>query len=414
MSAAPALKLRVRRVEGAPVVSLRCAVLGGARLEERPGQALITGRMLSEGTRRSSWSEIAEQAESRGMNLHSSGSYEAHGLSIDALAEDWSPALDRLAELLLESTFPEPRCEWLRRQAAAELESLGDQPDVLTGWAFAKQLYAPHPRARPVHGTASGLAALGAAECVAFHRAGLGRGLLISAAGDLDEEAVRARAEHLFASAGEGEPCRSEPASPGEPPAPDGREPRRRELDVPGDQAHLFLGHLSVPKAHPDAIALDVLAVILGAGSGLSGRLPTRIREREGLAYSTQVHTLAGAGLDPGRFVVYVGTSPETAAQAETAAREELERLLADGVGEREVEEAKAYLIGREAFRRETARQWAALMIEAELYGRPLDDPLWRREQLAAIDREAVESAARRHLRPSELYVTLGRNPQAA
>jgi zinc protease len=346
------------------------------------------------------------------MAIHSSGSFEGHGVSIDALAVDASLALEWLAELVLTPSFPEERCTWLRRQGAAELESLRDQPEVRTSWAFQRQLYIPHPRSRPVQGTAEGLAAFGAAECGEFHRRALQRGVLLTLAGDLsggaqgpagpDLRDLAARAEELFAGLARG-------GDPDEEPAPaQGLPELRQEVPVPGDQAHLFAGHLTVPRNHPDATALEVLAVILGAGSGLSGRLPTRIREREGLAYSTQVHTLSGAGVDPGRLVVYVGTSAATVEQAETGVREELERLLSDGVGEEEVAEAKSYLLGREAFRRETARQWAELMLDAELYALPLDHPRWRLEQFEAVDRSSVEAAAERHLRPRELRVTVG------
>ncbi|MCB1057204.1 MAG: insulinase family protein [Acidobacteria bacterium] len=395
--------LRVRRVPGAPVVAARCTLRGGARIEEIPGQVSVTGRLLTEGTTRRSWDRIAEQAEDLGMLLGSSGTFEGHGLSVDALAEDWRHALDGLAELLLDSTFPEDRCHWLCRQTAAELESLGDQPDVRTSWGFLEQLYTPHPRARPVQGTTEGLARLGAEDCAGFHRRALDRGFVLAVAGDLDEDQVRAHAQALLGA-------ETTAAVTGEQPvAPVGLAEPRREVVVAGDQAHLFAGGLSVTRDHADATALEVLAVILGAGSGLSGRLPTRIREREGLAYSTQVATLAGAGFDRGRWMVYVGTSPSTVAQAERAVREELARLLEDGVSEEEVADARAYLVGREAFRRETARQWATLMLEAELYGRPFDQPEWCLEQLEAVDRERIETVARRHLRLEELKVTVGR-----
>lgn len=395
--------LRVRRVAGAPVVASRCTLRGGARLEEIPGGASVTGRLLSEGTARRSWAEIAEQSEALGMQLGSSGSFEGHGVSVDALAADWRLALDWLAELVLEPTFPPDRCSWLCRQTAAELESLGDQPDVRASWAFLEHLYTPHPRSRPVQGTAEGLARLEPGQCQDFHRRALGRGLVLAVAGDLDEEAVRDHARRLF-----GPEATATTTAGEEPPEPVGLPVGRREVVVPGDQAHLFAGGLTVRRDDPDTSALEVLAVILGAGSGLSGRLPARIREREGLAYSTQVSTLAGAGFDRGRLVVYVGTSPATVVQAEVGVREELQRLIDDGVTEEEVTDARAYLLGREAFRRETARQWAGLMLEAELYGRPFDQPEWCREQLEAVDREAVERAARLHVRPDELRVTVG------
>ena len=174
------------------------------------------------------------------------------------------------------------------------------------------------------------------------------------------------------------------------------------------DQAHLYIGHLTVPRRHPDYAALELLAVILGSGAGLTGRIPVRIREREGLAYTAYAQTAAGAGTDPGRLVAYVGTSPATVEQAERGVVEEIARLVDGGIEDAELEEARAYLLGREPFRRETARQWAELLIDAEHYGLPLDDVDQRRQSLLALDRASVEAAARQHIVPDALRVTVG------
>ena len=56
-------EIRVRRVEGAPVVAVRLWICAGARREPIPGQALLTGRMLTEGTRTRDWRRIADDPE---------------------------------------------------------------------------------------------------------------------------------------------------------------------------------------------------------------------------------------------------------------------------------------------------------------------------------------------------------------
>lgn len=472
----PGLSVRVRRVPGPPVVAVRVWFCGGARTEAIPGQALIAGRLLAEGTRRRDFRRLAEEVESRGMLLSTYGSFETHGVALDALAADWETALEWAAEVALEPTFPEERCRWLVRQAAAELESLADQPEVLTAWGFLEQLYTPHRRALPLHGTAESLAGLTPADCAAFHRPAERR-TVIAIAGDLDEAAVSARAAELFAAAG------ARPRAEPEPPAPHGTGEARRRVELPpphegdgdGDgaagteppgggthpetlgiraggtvpegaapggfaegavepldadaepaithgsasgiaeaetggagQAHVYLGHLTVPRAHADYEALELLAVILGAGSGLAGRIPTAVRERAGLAYTATAQTVAGSGLDRGRLVAYAGTSVATAGRAERLVRDELARLVDDGITDVELDEARSYLLGRDPFSRETARQWADLMAQSEHYGLPLDDPARRRERLEAPDRAAVEEAARRHVRPDELVVTVG------
>lgn len=436
--------LQVRRVEATPVVAVRVWLPGGARVEAVPGLAYVTGRVLAEGTLRRSWREVADQVEARGMVLTTTGSFESHGLAVDALADDWRQALELAAEIVAEPAFPQERTAWAARQVAAELESLADQPEVRTAWAFLEQLYHPHRRALPLQGTADSLPGITPADCAAFHARGLAAGPRVTVAGLVDEEAVAARVEELFGelfaeiSAGADDAAEevavdAAPAPPEGlaerrivrlPPPGDGDEGEEDEgdgdelhtddgaVDTEGDaaagQAHLYLGHLTIERRHPDFEALEAAAVVLGAGAGLTGRIPERIREREGLAYAATAHTVAGAGFDPGRLVVYVGTGLGTVEAAEAAAREELARFVAEGPSEGEVADAVAYLLGRDPFRRETARQWADLLAEARHYRLPLDRPEWRRQRLERLTRDEVAAAVARHLRPDDLKVTVG------
>lgn len=402
VAVSPSPALRVRRIDGAPVVAVRLWLRAGARYERKPGQALITGRALAEGSLHRDWRRIAAEAEGRGMVLQSFGSFEGIGVSIDALAEDWELALGWAAELLLEPAFPAERCAWLATQAAAELESLADQPDVKTGWGFLAQLYAPHPRCRPLHGTFESLEGLKSEDCADFHARARRHGILGAVAGVIDEDAVAQRLAELLA------PQPPPVARFPEPPAPAGSVFRTFVETDAVDQAHLFLGHCTVPRRHPDFAALELAAVVLGSGAGLTGRIPNRIREREGLAYTAYAQTVAGAGIDPGRLVAYVGTAPATVEQAERGVREEIERFVVEGATDAELDEARAYLLGREPFHRETARQWADLLIEALQYDLPLDEAGHRGKELQAVDSIRLAEAARLHLRPSDLRATIG------
>jgi zinc protease len=175
-----------------------------------------------------------------------------------------------------------------------------------------------------------------------------------------------------------------------------------------GDQAHLLMGRLTVPVRDPDRVALEIAAVVLGSGPGLAGRIPARIREAEGLAYATHVATAAGAGLSPGRFVVYLGTAPGNIDRGREAVVEEVERLLAEGIGASEFEEARMYLLGSEPFRRETARQVAVLQAQSCLYELPFDQPGWLAKELAGLNRGSVQDAMARHLDPEGWFCTVG------
>jgi zinc protease len=406
VSAAPGVTAspwRVRRLPGAPLAVVRVALAGGARAEEIPGLALVTGRALAEGTRRRDWRALAVAAESRGMTAAGFGALESTGVAVDALAGDWQEAIELAAEMLLEPAFPEERVAWLARQAAAELEAQADEADVLTGRTFAALLYGEHPKGRPLQGDAGSLARITAADCARFHAAALARGGCVAVAGAIPEDEVRARLAARFPALGAADPRGLELAPP-----PDAAARRIEIVTRARDQAHLFVGQLTVAREHPDCAALELAAVVLGAGSGLSGRIPNRIRDREGLAYNASADAVAGAGLDAGRLVAYVGTAPERLARAERGVVAELERLLESGSTEEEIAEARSYLAGREPFRRETARQWADLAALGAIEGLPFEEAQWWRARLERPTRAEVEAALARHLDPARLSVAIG------
>jgi zinc protease len=401
--------VRVRRVDGPPLVAVRVSLPGGARLEDRAGLGLLAGRMLVEGTGRRDWSRIAAEAESLGMVLHATAGWDSTQVLVEALAGDWEIALEWAAELTLESTFPAARVAWQARQTAAELASLAELGDVRAGWAFARQLYGDHPRGRPLQGEAEALPGIESAHCSAFHCRALAQGAVVAVAGRIDEEAVRLKVESLFGGQDRPPPALdADPAPP--PPGESSTQPAWQETLLPeGEQAHVYLGRLTVRRGDPQVPALLLLGTVLGSGAGLTGRVPYRVREEEGLAYSAEVSTVGGAGLDPGRFEIYLGTSPDSVERAIECVRDELVRVVESGIGDDEIEPARAYLLGRLPFARETAAQWSALLTEAELYGLPLDRPGWVEERLRAVDLAEVERVAGRLLDPAELRITIGR-----
>jgi predicted Zn-dependent peptidase len=130
----------------------------------------------------------------------------------------------------------------------------------------------------------------------------------------------------------------------------DGRVPRVEPgptgagvaVDDDSEQVHLAIGGRSLPREHPDREALDVVNHVFGGG--LSSRLFDEIRERRGLAYS--VYSSTSAYVDAGAWTVYAGSMPEHAGEVERLVRREIDKLVADGVTDEELEVAVGYLTG--------------------------------------------------------------------
>src|SRR5262249_33613919 len=62
-------------------------------------------------------------------------------------------------------------------------------------------------------------------------------------------------------------------------------------------QLHYYMGHAGIRRTNPDYYKLLVMDYVLGTGPGFTDRLSSRLRDREGLAY-TVTATISGAAGD--------------------------------------------------------------------------------------------------------------------
>jgi len=159
---------------------------------------------------------------------------------------------------------------------------------------------------------------------------------VVSIAGAVDPDEVIDQITKAFDAIPEGD-GRSSRSAPATAPTP---EPLQIADDT--EQMHLVMGGRSLARGDADREALDVVNHVLGGG--LSSRLFDEIRERRGLAYS--VFSSATSFSDAGAWAVYAGTMPDHAAEVGRLVDVELERLLADGITDDELEIGKGFLAG--------------------------------------------------------------------
>ena len=66
-------------------------------------------------------------------------------------------------------------------------------------------------------------------------------------------------------------------------------------------QLQMFLGHVGIRRDDPDYYKLLVMDHVLGTGPGFTDRLSSRLRDREGLAYSVSAAITGVGGPGAGR-----------------------------------------------------------------------------------------------------------------
>jgi zinc protease len=394
---------------GVPLVELELMLdAGGERNpDSRPGLSSMTASMIDEGTARRSGPEIATELESLGGSLSCHADWNATRLRLKLLASDLDYGVALLAELLFEPVFPQHELDRLRQQTLAELKRRADQPAALADEAFAHHLYAGTVFASPLAGTKPALEALSRDELVAFHRVHYADGpSALNVAGDFEPQRLVAAVAEYFSprarSSASGTPADAPSTTQAvlDPGAAGGV--RVVVVDRPGaEQTELRIGHLGVPRRHPDRVGLGILNTLLGGK--FTSRINLNLRERHGFTYGASSRFVDRKSRGP--FLISAAVTTAAAARATEEVLGELTRLRAEPVPPGELDETRNYLLGVFPYGLQTIEGLAARLDEIALYDLPLDTPARYLAEVAAVRPEEISRLAQTHLQPERALV---------
>lgn len=397
--------------EGVPAFCLNVVVHGGSRHEadEVAGLASLAGALLEEGTLRRSSEEIAEAIENAGGHLGTFGGYSHSGVRVVGLTEDMDLCLDLAADCLRNPAFPEERISLHVERRLALLKSRADQPRVKALELFDEIVFAGHPSHRPALGYEATIAALDRDRVVEFHDRFFHPNLAtLAMAGRFDPAVAREAIERYFGDWR----ARPEATVPDAPLVARQTAPIERFVHADKSQVNLYLGHLGIHRTHPDYYSLLVLDTILGSSPGFTSRIPRVLRDELGLAYSTFSNITGSAGVDPGRFVAFIGTSPGNLERAVDGLRREIERIVAEPVDAGELDTAKSFLTGSFVFKFQTNSQIAGYLIEADVFDLGFDFLERFPRLIGDVSVDDVLRVAREHIDPGAMtLVVVGPRP---
>src|SRR5438067_24713 len=137
-----------------------------------------------------------------------------------------------------------------------------------------------------------------------------------------------------------------------------------------------------------------------------------RLRDELGLAYTTFASITMTAGLDPGRFIAFIGTSPENMKLATEGLVNEIRRIIEEPVTDEELQDAKDYLTGSFVFAFEASPQIARFLVHAEVYSLGFDYIEKYPQYIRAITIDDISRVARQYL-DSENYTLVVVGPVA-
>ncbi|MBF0417052.1 MAG: insulinase family protein [Magnetococcales bacterium] len=267
-------------------------------------------------------------------------------------------------------------------------------------------LFGDHPYGRPVIGSMKEIEGLTLADLTAWYQTYYApNNATLVVVGDVDPEETEQLVKKHFAH------LASQPQIPKPqlPDPPSRQEPARLEVTDKGAKLPIWMAGYTVPSwamtpDTNDAMALDILATVLGGGG--SSRLHTRLIRELALAVSASA-SYSGHAMSWEPFSL--SAMPKAGAdlkELEKAMFEEVERLQQEPVPARELEKAQNGLIAERVYAMDAIDHIAWIIGRMSLNGQD-----WRMmfddypARVRAVTSADLQRVARKYLQPARLTV---------
>ncbi|MEL1263289.1 pitrilysin family protein [Pseudoxanthomonas putridarboris] len=380
-----------------------------ASIAGREGAAGMAGAMLMRGSKTMTREQIDQRLEQLKTQGSISGNLQGAGIGLQTRRAHLADALALAADVLRNPAFPESEFEQLRVQAITGLEASRKEPGSIAGRALA-QYFDPWPvghplRAKTLDESLAQLQALKLDDLRTFHRDFYGTAYgEIAVVGDFDPVEVRAQLEALFAG-----------WAPGHAYAPidtryNALPAKRERFETPDKPNAVLLArhNLSLRVADDDYPAMVIANRIFGGGA-LKSRLGDRIRQQEGLSYGVSSGVRADDSRsgedDAGSLTIQAIAAPENMDKVETLVREELAKLVSDGITAEELKDAVSGTLTERQQSRAEDGSVAGMLADQLYYGRTMQFTADLDAKYQALTLEQVNAAIRKHFKPEQLSV---------
>ncbi len=396
------LTLLVVERHNLPVVKVAVGINAGTLQEpaDRAGLANLTAGLLTSGTKNRKAEQINEEIEFIGASLSGSGGDDYISVALSILKKDVYLGFDLLSDIIVNPVFPEDELNKKRERIKGSLRAQEEVPGFVARRAFKKAVFGAHPYGRLISGTPETLDRIKRIDLVNFHKIYyVPNNAVMSVVGDITAEEVKNLLAKYFSS---WLPQKLELKPPQESVKNEKGEMITIEKNL--TQANIILGHKGISRDNPDYYAVSVMNYILGSG-GFASRLMQNLRDEKGLVYD--IHSFFDASRHGGLFQVGLQTKNESANTAIEETLKEIRRISDVFVSDRELSDAKAFLIGSFPMRIETSSRIARFLVAVEYYGLGMDYIDKYPVYINSITKEGVLRVAKKYLDPEDIILVV-------
>ncbi len=378
-----------------PLVQMNIRINGGQLLEDKPGAANLTARMLMMGTKNKTAEQLEEAIQQLGSQVNVAPSKEAIVMSVSTLARNYEATMELVREILLEPRWDEKELELLKSAVVSQLRQQEASPGSIATNRFAELLYGKeHIYARNLLGTIESNLTMD--DLKLFYGKAIAPSVTrVHVVGALDKNKVTPPLQKLVSAW----PAKTVKVPAFTPPAVR-TGARVWFYDIPdAKQSILKIGNLALKATDKDFYPATVANYILGGG-GFASQLTQELRESKGYTYGI------GSGFTgSGR----TGTFEISSGVRSNVTLESLQSILAilrnygPRFTEEDLETTKGFLIKSQARAFETAFAKLSMLENISKYGWKPTYVKEREQIVKNMTVEEIRRLAARYLNPDKM-----------
>lgn len=314
-------------------------------LPTTPGLAHFVEHTIFKGTEKRTASQIIRRMENVGGDLNASTSKEETYFHTSFLNADCQRAVELLADIFFNATFPEKELEKEKDVILEEIHYYHDTPVELIFDDFETLVYKEHPLGRNILGNKKSLKKLSRNDILDFIRNHYTLdNVVLSYVGNLPLKRVKQYCETYFGE----QPIASSqqmrtPFS--------GYQKQQIVKHKNTSQAHVVFGNLAYSLDHDKRYPLLLLTNLLG-GQGLNTRLNLAIREKRGWAYTVEANYTPLS--DSGLLSFYIGCDSSMVDKCLEVAYREIDKVKKNRLGTMQLYYAIKQFLGQLAISNES------------------------------------------------------------
>lgn len=302
------------------------------------GLAHFVEHMLFKGTKKRKAFHILSCLENVGGELNAYTTKEETCIHASFLKEYYNKAIELIADVALNSVYPENEVEKEKEVIIDEINSYRDSPAEEIFDEFENNLYRGHEMGRNILGTTDLVESYTRNDIISFIKNNYSTDkMVISTIGDIPFSKFKNKIISHFGDF-QHKTNTTHRTTFSKLPIFNKIEERNNHL------SHCIIGGLSYHYDSPQKMQMVLLNNILG-GPGMNSRLNLNIREKYGFAYT--IESQYNAYSDTGNYSIYMGVDPQSLDKAVDLVFKELDKLKNNKLGTIQLSNAKNQLIGQ-------------------------------------------------------------------